>query len=391
MKTIRRNAHRKIATIALTIVKVRMYDQVRGGTVDLTEGTTAASVVTSAFAYLADASYGAKLYDNEDGSYTLHVHSNLYFYLYTQAYLDAVAADKAAREKKQAVQRQQWQNAANALDELPATEPAPITATPIICEYGNDHQVETCLGCGTEDEYGNQIEETPAKTRKKIEALDNELRRDDLNGGLRAAFATERAKLVAPAVTMTRTRMAIGDQISQACTALGIKLGHGWNNGTATFLVDGRDYTAGELADLVLEGGFGANYGGNEVRVNWDSSLVPPKNTEQRMGRALMILRDTQDRISASRARDLDDVAQMLLDLLHERAKEDAPVEKIDFPSGAAEPDKSVMTVQCVRTGRVWRRDGNFWADRWDGRCTWYHMNIVDPMSQGFRIHREGA
>lgn len=452
MKTIPRNHTKKIAAIKATIVKVEFYDQHAG----VLKPTTLEAAFEDLYRY--DFS---KLYVNDEGTkYTVHVHSNLWYYLHTQAALDnATAKTEAAdtrgarmaarrsdsqqqRDARTAAHRQQWQDAANALDQRPADEPAPITvtrtrmaiATPTreqrnaatiarttsihdlgkpatvpartlhvrdrrdnllyvfegiegwavwlsdpadatrhaewvtlgefrkyfeaSCENGNNHLIETCPGCGTEDAEGNQVEEP----------------------------------IPAPAVTVTRTRMAIGDQISQACTALGIKLGHGWNKGTATFLVKGRDYTAGELADLVLEGGFGANYGGNEVRVNWDSSLVTPKNPEQRMGRAVMAVRDAQDRVPASVARRLDETAQALLDLLHGWAIEDAPRPRVDFPSGAAEPGREVAAVRCVRTGLVFERDGITWRNVSDDTtCNWYRLNETDPMSEGFQIYRKEA
>lgn len=371
MKTIRRNAHRKIAAIALAIVKVRMYDQVRGSTVDLTEGTTAASAVMSAFAYLNDADYGAKLYDNEDGSYTIHVHSNLYFYLYTQAHLDADKVKQAKRDAARpaiATPAREQRNAATiarttSIHDL--GKPAVLSFAPGTKVLWRDDRSE----CGTVTQDGR-----PAVTVETVHGS-----QEILSGRLIAAK---------PAVTATRTRMAIGDMISQACTALGIKLGHSWNKGTATFLVQGRDYTAGELADLVLEGGFAGNYGGNEVRVNWDSPLAAPKNTAQRMGRAVAAVRDIQERVSADTGRQLDEVTQALLDLLHGWAIEDAPKPRVDFPSGAAEPDFDVTAVMCVRTGDVWLRRERGWVsgDRWS---TWYSLNLIDPMSEGFNIHRK--
>lgn len=299
MKTIRRNAHRKIAAIALTIVKVKMYDQSTG---EMVESTTEAALWN-----LKEYDF-AKLYDHEDGKYTIHVHSNKFFYLYTQAFLTQEAAEKAERDAKYAAEREQW----------------------------------TAI----------------------------------------AAPAAEKLNQV----TVTRTRMAIGDQISQACTALGIKLGHGWNKGTATFLVNGRDYTAGELADLVLEGGFAANYGGNTVNVNWNCPLVPGRTQENRAGRALMITRELQARMGTATARELEEVAVSLLDMLHEWAIDDAPAPRVDFPSGAAEPGPEVTAVQCVRTGVVFERDGITWRNTSDDTtCNWYRLNETDPMSEGFQ------
>lgn len=297
MKTIRRNAHRKIAAIALTIVRVKRYDPSTGNMVD--------STVEGALGDLKRFDF-AKFYDYGNGKYVVHVHSNLWFDLYTQAHLDRAAAENAAREARQ-----------------------------------------------------------DARDAERAEQRNT------------------------PAVTVTRTRMAIGDQIAQACEALGIELGHGWSKGAACYEVNGKNYTAGELADLVLEGGFAANYGGNEVRVNWDSPLAPGQTQERRAGRALKITRELQARMGASTARELEEVAQTLMDMLHGWAIEDAPREKVDFPSGAAEPGPEVTAVQCVATGKVLRRNAGVWVDRWGSGCTWYRMNEIDPMSEGFRIYRE--
>lgn len=411
MKTIRRNAHRKIAAIALTIVKVRVYDQMRGGTVDLTEGTTAASAVASAFAYLTDANYGAKLYDNEDGSYTLHVHSNLYFYLYTQAHLDQLAADKAAREQARTATEVStlhvkhrddqgdtvWEFAGTETD--PSGEPfvwvrnrvgglqrltlTGFTHTWIACDRdGRRPTLDVVLSFAP----GTKVLWRDDRTECGIVAEDGRpvviVKTIDGPQGIMA----DRLIADEPAVTVTRTRMAIGDMIAQACEALGIELGHGWSKGTACYEVNGKIYTAGELADLVLEGGFAANYGGNEVRVNWDCPLVFARTQERRAGRALMITRELQARMGTATARDLEEIAQSLLDMLHGWAIEDAPREKVDFPSGAAEPGDNVAEVRCVRTGEVFMRSGSWWTSRKTGhQATWYQMNLTDPMSEGFQ------
>lgn len=365
MKVVRRNAHRKIAAIALTIVKVRVYDQVRGGTVDLTEGTTAASAVSSALAYLDDPYYGSRLYDNEDGSYTLHVHSNLYFYLYTQAHVDAAQAEKTQRK---AQERQQW--TAIATPTRAQRNAASIARTTSIHDLGKPN-------------------ENAATTRTKVETLDSELRRTDLDSSVQASLMSARAELTKPTITVTRTRMAIGEQISQACEALGIELGHGWSKGAATFLVKGRDYTAEELADLVLVGGFDANYGGTTVNVNWNSPLIVPVHEVDAAAKLLELAEEL----------DANNVTPELLRMHLDRVRGIAhrltviePRDKPDFPSGAAEPDFDVTAVRCVRTGEVWRRNGRGWqtgegdASRWS---TWYRMNEIDPMSEGFNIYRE--
>lgn len=408
MKTIRRNSTRIIAEIKKSIVSVVFYDQNGGGL----KPTTLDAAMDDLYRF--DFS---KLHDQGDGKYTVHVHSNLWYHLYTQAHLDAARAEQAQREARYAQERQQrpaiatptreQRNAATiarttSIHDLgkPATVPVhrlhvmdrrdgvlyvfqgiggpsvwlsdPADPTnhsqwvtigefrtyfEAVCENRNNHQNSTCPGCGTEDEDGNQVDE-PAIT-----------------------------------VTATRTRMAIGTQIAEACETLEIELGYGYAKGAQTYVVQGCDYTAGELADLVLVGGFAGNYNGNEVRVNWDSPLAPRNATqERRAGRALVITREMQARFGTSTARELEEIAQPLMDMLHGWAIEDAPRVKVDYPSGAAEPDFDVTAVRCVRTGEVWRRDAGRWvtgegdAARW---CIWYRLNETDPMSEGFNIYRE--
>lgn len=58
------------------------------------------------------------------------------------------------------------------------------------------------------------------------------------------------------------------------------------------------------------------------------------------------------------------------------------------FPPGCDEPAEDA--VMCVRTGKTWKRTGRASFDRalWtDGQneSTWYSLNQVDPMSEGFR------
>lgn len=61
----------------------------------------------------------------------------------------------------------------------------------------------------------------------------------------------------------------------------------------------------------------------------------------------------------------------------------------VDYPSGSDEPSADVLNVRCVRTSAVWSRTGKTWSDQaiWtDGQseATWYQLNKVDPMSEGF-------
>lgn len=323
MKTIRRNSTRIIAEIKKSIVSVVFYDQNGGGL----KPTTLDAAMDDLYRF--DFS---KLYDNGDGKYTVHVHSNLWYYLYTQEFIDAVEVEKARRDATR-VQR-------------------PAIATPT----REQRNAATIARTTSIHDLGKPAIE-PAIT-----------------------------------VTVTRTRMAIGTQIAEACEALGIELGHGWSKGAAHYEVNGKIYTAGELADLVLEGGFAANYNGNEVRVNWDCPLVFARTQERRAGRALAITRELQARMGTATARELEEVAVSLMDMLHGWAIESAPAEKVDYPSGAAEPDVDVRAVRCVRTGEVWRRNGKGWmtgegdAARWS---IWYRMNEIDPMSEGFNIYRE--
>lgn len=78
----------------------------------------------------------------------------------------------------------------------------------------------------------------------------------------------------APAVTVTRTRVAVGTQIAEACAALGIELGHGTDKGLPRYVVQGEKYTTRDLADLVLAGGFDGAYGRAETVVREDSPLA---------------------------------------------------------------------------------------------------------------------
>lgn len=88
------------------------------------------------------------------------------------------------------------------------------------------------------------------------------------------AAEVKQTAAVAPVVTVTRTRVAIGTQIAEACAALGIELGHDTDKGLPCYVVNGEKYTAGELADLVLAGGFDAAYGRATTVVRDDSPLA---------------------------------------------------------------------------------------------------------------------
>lgn len=88
------------------------------------------------------------------------------------------------------------------------------------------------------------------------------------------SLAAASARTVA-GVRAVRTRVAIGTQIAEACAALGIEMRQGYARGAAYYEVAGTSYTAGALADLVLEGGFDAAYGRAETIVRQDSPLKP--------------------------------------------------------------------------------------------------------------------
>lgn len=81
-------------------------------------------------------------------------------------------------------------------------------------------------------------------------------------------------------------------------------------------------------------------------------------------------------------------VAKGLLDLAAAEALVAGPDAKPDYPPCSDEP-ADVPAVRCVRTGTVWTRTGKTWCDKaiWtDGtsEAIWYHLNKVDPMSEGF-------
>lgn len=328
MKTIPRNHTRKIAEIKKSIVKVVFYNQ-NNGSLEVTTLEHAMNAL-----YHHDFS---KLYANDDGKYTVHVHSNLWYYLYTQNFLDTQGADKAAREQRA------------------AAHPKPVRAS-----TREERQVRTMASTVSIHDLGK-----PAP---------------------------------APVVTVTRTRMAIGDQIAEACAALGIELSHGYAKGAATYVVNGRDYTAGELADLVLEGGFDANFGGNATRVRWDSPLrVLPTDDARKLGEAIETLNEVlatpvvlnDPKVSAQ----ITKTRQWFMNELHLRAlaSKPAPKRKIDFLPGSAEPPENITIVECVRTGRHWAATGpqRPGRARWIHdhiKTTWYHLNIVNPMSEGFYI-----
>lgn len=86
MRTIARNHTRKIATVRASVVKTVVKD--------LGANFEPAEVgIDAAFAAWQNPNaHGARLYDNEDGTYTIHIHSNKWFKLYTQDALDRIAA-----------------------------------------------------------------------------------------------------------------------------------------------------------------------------------------------------------------------------------------------------------------------------------------------------------
>jgi len=203
--TIARTATRKIAAVEAAVVSATVYDQ--------RTGETLSSTFEAALETLREYDF-ARLYDNGNGTWTVYVHSNLWFHLYSQAALDRIAAEQAERNRQLA---------------------ARVAAAPMF----------------------------PAMTREQRQART-------------IARTTSIHDLGrSNAVTVTRTRKAIGTQIAEACEALGIELGHGEHQGVPSYVVYGEHYSAGQLADLVLQGGFDGSYGKSETRVREDSPLRP--------------------------------------------------------------------------------------------------------------------
>lgn len=63
-------------------------------------------------------------------------------------------------------------------------------------------------------------------------------------------------------------------------------------------------------------------------------------------------------------------------------------VRGINFKPGEREPDPVVVAVESVADGSIWEREGRSWVH--DGRhMSWAHLNLFDPLGQGFRIARE--
>jgi hypothetical protein len=82
-------------------------------------------------------------------------------------------------------------------------------------------------------------------------------------------------------------------------------------------------------------------------------------------------------------------IASLLLRARAAQPLDDADASKPDFPSGSDEPPANVSSVRCVRTGAVWTRTVKTWCGEaiWtdgDSETTWYQLNQVDPMSEGF-------
>jgi hypothetical protein len=89
VKTIRRNATKKIAALATEVMATRLHE-LSGGFVGVPVP------VTAAFDALAKYDF-AKLTDHENGKYTVHVHGNQWFYLYTAQWFQGLGRDAHSR------------------------------------------------------------------------------------------------------------------------------------------------------------------------------------------------------------------------------------------------------------------------------------------------------
>jgi len=93
VKTIRRNATKKIAAIAKATLATRMYER-RNDFVAAPVDTQVAMTYRESFDF-------ATMTDHGNGKYTIHIHSNLWFYLYTAEYFQALG--RAAYAKPNAI------------------------------------------------------------------------------------------------------------------------------------------------------------------------------------------------------------------------------------------------------------------------------------------------
>lgn len=222
MRTIARNHKNKIAAARALVVKAVLKDlgtNFEGVDVD----------IDAAFAAHQDPNaHGAKLYDNEDGTYTIHIHSNRWFKLYTQDALDRLAAEQVKREARSAAELAQRTEAART----------------------------TRLG-------GHRVDITAVAERGR----DLVAQRREQRNAATLARTTSIHDLGKPAVTVTRTRLAVNTQVKEACAALGIQADYFVSATASGYTVPGHgDFTLGQLADLVLVGGFDAAFGANETR-----------------------------------------------------------------------------------------------------------------------------
>lgn len=324
MKTIRRNAHRMIDAVKTSVVKVTYYDQRSGG--------MKPSTLEAAFADYARYDW-SKLTDQGGGKYVIHVHSNLWFELFTEEAVQRIEKARAEFQRN--------------LDNLRTQPPSDRGVT----------RVQHLMHRRVTDTPSTDVGETDPRK-------------------------------LAMAATATRTRLAMGSQIAEACNALGVELGLGHEKGVGYYVVNGTRYNVKELADLVLEGGFDAGWDANEIRVNWDSPLITAM-PQQEAADALRELADELDSVQDLTPEMLRVHLARLRSISRRIAAPEKTVPAPEWPSGASEPEEPQDSVICARTGVMWmrhRRSGGAWL--WtDGRveATWYQMNIVDPMSEGFR------
>lgn len=273
MKTIARTATRKIAAIKATIVSVTFYDQRDGGTKPTT--------LDAAFRALHESDF-ARLVDNENGTFNVNVHSNLWFVLYTQAALDRITAEKTAREQQRATRtagmpairtetREQRRNrimaSTTSIHDLGRTTAA-VTGQEIERVNADELRVGDVLVDHQHSAVSSK-EKQPDGTVVVVAGVERwEFPRPDTKVSIlpRATTAT---------TTVTCTRKAMGTQIAEACETLGIALDHSHSRGISYYVVHGQLYTASELADLVLENGFTGSFGAKETRVRLDSPVRP--------------------------------------------------------------------------------------------------------------------
>lgn len=254
MKTIARNATRKIAAVQAAVTHATMYSQSQGVMVPVVHLDRMWDDLTT---------YDfARLVDNENGTYNINVHGNLWYVLHTVPAIDFVEVGRQARRD--------GEGNAPALNKTVKAAFANMVvgtgATQIMQDFQNGW-TEAAEAEEGSDRFGYAVadREPVVFVQRRADAGLPAWENCDGSVFYGDDEIVENVTIKAgqlPAVTVETTRKSVGTQLRERFAALCLSFEIVQKQGVQGYWIEGQFLTPGQAADKYLAGGFTEAFGG---------------------------------------------------------------------------------------------------------------------------------